>query len=338
MRVEYLSRGARWDQKLLCVTHSDRATEAERCSLNFLERRYGDPDRLPPSVPFDSLRPISEHQPYGGTVTIWEFPEGSFSKPRLVAFLRPNYKPQHAIWYQQRLWILGVDSLRIYQPDGTLLHKQITPVKVVEDPWLSGAHTILPDDTGNLVISCAASDSIILVDGMSLKVTGATRLPEDKYGYNYELSRRDSVVQHYITNDFQLTHLNCASPWRNGIVISTLIGAIGWFDPRGEYRELVRGFVGCHGVRREQTTGSLYFSDSCLGTIVFLDEQQSIRQRVGTGSIWLHDAQQLSSNIFAAGLTDQNCVKLLDISVGSEVGEIGGDDFGNGIQFLYYGN
>jgi hypothetical protein len=269
-------------------------------------------------------------------VTIWEFVEGNFSKPRLLAHLRPDCKPQHAIWYQQKLWILGVDRLEVYLFG--LVDKGLSLLKTIEDPWLSGAHTILPDGKGHVLLSCSASDSILSVDELTLEVVTALRLPEAIYGHNYALSRTDSVVEHYITNDFQLTHVNCAAPWHNGIVVSTLIhGAIGWFDSQGEYKELMRGFVGCHGVRSEHQTDDLYFSDSCLGTIVFLDENQTVKRRVATGSIWLHDAQQLTDNIFAAAVTDRNQVECIDIRSREVVSKISGSDFGMGPQFLYFG-
>ena len=115
------------------------------------------------------------------------------------------------------------------------------------------------------------------------------------------------------------------------------MGAIGWFDSRGFYQELVRGFVGCHGVRSENRRKNLYFSDSCLGTITFLDENRSIRRRAATGSIWLHDAQELVENVFAVALTDRNCIELIDSDTREVLTVISGDDFGRGTQFLYFG-
>jgi hypothetical protein len=209
--------------------------------------------------------------------------------------------------------------------------------RTVEDPWLSGAHTVFPDNRGHLLVSCAGSDSILLVDEHLLQVVDAFRLPESLYGRNFPLSRADSVVEHYVPNDLQLTHVNCAYPWREGILVSTLIGAIGWFDFAGHYKELFRGFVGCHGIRAQKHAGNLYFCDSCVGTVDFLDENCVIRRRISTGSRWLHDAQELTNNIIAVSVTDRNQVELIDASSGKVLTVISGKGYGMGPQFLYFG-
>jgi hypothetical protein len=205
------------------------------------------------------------------------------------------------------------------------------------DPWLSGAHTISPDGKGQLLITCSASDSVLLVDEKSLAVRSALRLPEAIYGRNFELHRNQSVVEHYIPNDLQLTHINCAVSWRGGIAISTLIqGALGWFDPQANYRELLRGFVGCHAVRVDCDTDRLYFCDSCLGTVVFLDEKLGIEKRIDVGSRWIHDSLQMHDRVFAVSITDANCVRLLDVESREIISELRGSEFGMGTQFLSY--
>jgi hypothetical protein len=55
------------------VTHSDRPTEPEYCALNYLEKRYDIPKRLPARVAFESLPHVSTQQPYTGTITVWQF-------------------------------------------------------------------------------------------------------------------------------------------------------------------------------------------------------------------------------------------------------------------------
>ena len=329
--IKFLDPGIDWRQKLLCITHSDRPTEDGRANLNFLETRFQKPNRLPPKCDFNTLTPISEHQTYHGSVTIWYFSEGDYSKPRLLLFLRPDYKPQHAIWYQEKLWILGVDRLEVYD-------SSLSRLALIEDTWLSGAHTIFPDGRGNLLVTCSASDSVLLIDEQSFAVASVLRLPESIYGHNFELSRTDSVVEHYITNDLQLTHINAASSWRNGIVVSTFIqGAIGWFNSQGKYKELLRGFVGCHGVRADTRTEQLYFCDTCLGTVIFLDNNLNIERRIATGSTWLHDAQQIEGDVFAVAAMDRNQVEIMDIQSRQVILTIPGHEFGLGTQFLYYG-
>jgi hypothetical protein len=332
VKIEYRRRGGDWRQKLFCVTHTERPVEQNLCNLNFLELRYADPNRLPPAEPFEALLPSLSHSPYKGVVTIWEFVRGDVRKPRLLAHIRPmDYKPQFAIWYKQRLWILGIEVLEVYDSNFSRL-------AVVKDPWLSGAHTIVPDQKGHLLVSCSASDTVLIIDDEEYKVIQALRMPESLYGFNYPLSRTDSVVDHYIVNDYQLTHVNCAWPWHTGIIITTLIqGAIGWFDESGNYEELLRGFVGCHGARIDHRTDQIYFCDSCLGTVVFLTSAYTIDCRVSTGSIWLHDAQQLYDNIFALSVADRNQVEIMDFSSREVIAAISGTDFGNSTQFVYYG-
>ncbi len=326
--------GVDWDKPLFCVTHADRITQLDRCDLNFLEKRYGDPERLANMPPFSSLTPISMHQPYGGAVTIWSLEDCGTITPRLNAYLRPEYKPQHAIWHKGILWVLGIDRLLLYKPQG----KAFQQVGLVEDPWLSGAHTITPDKEGNLLVSCAGSDSILIIDSSSLQVVSALRIPASVYGINYPLTRTDSVVEHFIPNDFQLAHVNCVWPWRDGAVISTLAqGAIGWFDSKGVYRELIRGFVGCHGIRARRDSDALYFSDSCIGIIVLLDEKMQIKNRIRIGSMWMHDALELNERVFAVTCADRNQVEFFDTQTRSVIGSINCKEFGEGPQFLSYG-
>jgi len=233
MKVTYKKKSANFNQKLLCITHTDRSFHIERGNLNFLEKRYSDPNRLPPQEPFESLIPSIEHSPYLGSVTIWEFEENDIQKPNLLAHLQSNsYKPQHAIWFKERFWILGVELLEVYDSNFSL-------VAVIYDPWLAGGHTITPDGKGHLLVTCSASDSILLIDENTYGIISAYRMPESLYGFNYPLTREDSVVDHYIINDYQLTHVNCAWPWRNGFLVSSLIpGAIGLFNKKENIKNI----------------------------------------------------------------------------------------------------
>lgn len=332
MKIIYKRRGANWQQNLLCITHSDRPVELELCNLNYLELRYSDPERLPPSQPFESLTTSIKHSPHLGEVTVWEFRDDNFRKPRLLLHLRPNnYKPQFAIWHQQQLWILGVEVLEVYDSN-------LSRLAVIRDPWLSGAHTIIPDQKGQLLVSCSASDSVLVIDQLTHKLVRALRMPNSLYGFNYHLSRTDSVVDHYIINDFQLTHINCAWPWRDGILVSTLIqGAIGKFNHDEKYTELLRGFIGCHGARIDQRTGRIFFADSCLGTVVFLTAAYTIDYRIDARSKWLHDVHQMNGNIFALSVADRNLIEIMDCTSRKVITDIPCNDFGNSTQFIYFG-
>ena len=332
MKIPYKQGELRPNRPVLCVTHSDRTNVPGECSLNYLEQRYARTDRLAALPPFKSLPHADNYSPYHGQVTLWEFLEGDWRRPVLVACLHPEFKPQHALWHAGRLWVLGVDRFEVY--DASLRR-----VAEVSDPWLAGGHTVAPDGEGRLLISCSASDSVLVVDEETYTVVAAHRMPEAVYGSNYPLTRTDSVIEHFISNDLQLTHINCASPWRGGIVVSTLIqGAIGWFDLDGAYRELLRGYVGCHGVRADLRTDQLFFCDSTTGTVVFLDDAMKIKARIATGSRWLHDAFQLIPNIFALAITDRNQVEIMDAVTRDVLSAIPGNDFGEGPLFLDFGS
>ena len=314
-------------RQYLCITHSDRPASLAKCELNYLEMRFSRSGRLPPKEPFTSLLPSKAHSPYGGEITIHEL--GAGFAPRLVARVRPEtYKPQHAIWYAGSLWVVGVEHVEVYDPG-------LRSVAKVQDPWLAGGHTLAPDGNGHILVSCAASDSILVIDATSFRVVQALRMPQELYGRNYDLRRTESVTDHYITNDLQITHVNCAAPWRDGILMSSLIpGAIGWFDRNGEYSELLRGFVGCHGVRAI-SADLIYFCDSCVGTLMILDGNMRLRQRVATGSRWLHDAVYISAEVFALAVYDSAEVWFMDVASRKVIYKLDCGAYG-GPQFLAF--
>ncbi len=318
-----------WDAPLLCVTHSQRAVDLARCSRDFLIERYRRPDRLPPATPFDELRPSIDHSPFKGDVTVWSLQR--LDRPQLLAHLRPDaYKPQHAIWHEGRLWVLGVETLQV-------LDASLRVTATVDDPWLAGGHTLWPDGRGGLLATCSASDAVLTLDAASLRVSEAWRLPEAIYGRNYDLTRDMSVVEHFIDNDRQLAHLNAAVPWRGGMLVSTLIqGAIGYRGPDGSYVELTRGHVGCHGVRADDA-GRIHFCDSCAGTLLRLGPDGRSRVLIDLGTPWLHDAHEIAPGLFAFAVADRNTVEFVDLATGNVLGVIDGSPYGQSTQFLWYG-
>lgn len=319
------------ERKLLWITHSDRPHDPEKCALNYLESRYSKPDRLPPAEPFESLIASGHYSPYGGWISAYDVGADGTSPAVLVCAFRPkDYKPQHCIWLHDAIWVVGVEHVEVYD-----MH--LRTIERIEDPWLAGGHTIAPTGDGSLIVSCSASDSILWIDEASRRVVSAQRFPESIYGHNYNLARTDSVVQHYITNDQQLTHVNCAWPYQNGVLTSALIpGAIGYFDQGGAFSELLRGFVGCHGARSRTDTGTIYFCDSCTGTLVMLNEKMGITRRLATGSSWLHDAVQISGNLFATAIYDTSYVALQDVASKETIQKIDCQSFG-APQFLWFG-
>ena len=302
-----------------------------RCDINSLEKRFVSPIRLPALQPFDTLRPSRTHTPYLGSISLYDIGEDGRRSPEMVCAFRPDtYKPQHGAWLDGKLWVLGAEHIEVYDAD-------LKTVREIRDPWLAGNHTIAANGRGELIVSASASDSVLTVNAETGEITGARRLPEDFYGFNYPLARQDSVVDHYIIDDDQLTHVNCAWPWRGGVLVSSLIqGAVGWFDPDGKYHELLSGFVGCHGARVRNDVEEIFFSDSCSGMLVFVDFQGRVVRRVGTGSRWLHDAIQIRGDLFAAAPFDHNEVILLDVTTRDVVSRIPCDARG-AAQFLSFG-
>jgi hypothetical protein len=315
------------DRRYLCVVHSDRPLQLEQCELNFLERRYERADRLPPREPFEALAPARTFAAFGGEVTVHDIGRDGRDPPRLAARLRPpRGKPQHAVWHERRLWVLGAERIEVYDD-------RLVLVATIEDPWLAGGHTIAPDARGHMLVSCSASDSVLVVDEAGLRVVDALRMPERLYGRNYELGRADSVVDHYIGNDAQLTHINSAQPWREGILTSALIpGAIGWFDRERRYHELLRGFVGCHGARAVSAE-EFHFCDSCLGALVFADSRGRVLRRIATGSKWLHDAVRVGGDVYALALYDRRQVWFVDAATRETLYVVDCESFGSP-QFL----
>lgn len=309
MNVELNKLTDHLGRPLLCVVHTDRPMQEPRNDINYLERRFDSALRLPPAQPFETLEPSSAFSPYLGTITVYNIGETGERPPELVCAFKPGtYKPSHAMWHNDRLWVLGGEHIEVYDA-------HLNSLKVIRDPWLAGTHTIAPDDHGRVLVSCSASDAILAFDAGTGDLSQFWRVPEDRYGRNYSLDRAHSVVDHYIDNDRQLTHINCGWPWRGGLLVSLLIqGAIGWSDGNGGYRELVRGFVGCHGARVRSDIEEIYFADSCSGMLVFLDPHGVIIRRVGTGSRWLHDAVQIGGDLFAVAPFDFNEVVLLNVA------------------------
>jgi hypothetical protein len=163
-----------------------------------------------------------------------------------------------------------------------------------------------------------------MVDLVSGAVEAMHRMPESLYGANYALDQHSDLQAHYVSNDQQTTHINSVAPAGDEkLLVSALIpGAIGVFDLRnGRYTEISRGFKGCHGARC-CPDGQIYFSDSCCGCLVFIDEHGHVVQRFDLGSAWMHDAQSIGNGRYVAALADRNCCVVFDAAQGRIVQEV----------------
>jgi glycosyltransferase involved in cell wall biosynthesis len=314
----------------LVLTHSSRGANLARCSPQFLASRFGDPGRLGSLPPFDSLRPA--RQLYSGAVSFFRISgsagDGRSGRARLavapLGVIRCRDKLQHVTPIDARHLLAGfehhVERWRLSAP---LADFDAVGVPTVEGrfahPHLAGLHTVETLSPGRAVLSCAASDAILLLDLETGAVERTLRLPESLYGTGYPLTPGSDLGRHYIHDELQTAHPNAAFADHIGrwVTVSTLIqGAVGIFDLRdGSYQEVTRGFVGCHGARFNQAE-EIYFADSATGSLVVLGDDGRIARRFATGSRWLHDVQQVHGSLYAFALADRNELCIYDTARG----------------------
>jgi hypothetical protein len=205
----------------------------------------------------------------------------------------------------------------------------------IDDNWFGGLHTVFAVNDDVCIVSSAGADAVLWVDLSARRVIRRWRLPAQLYGVNYELSPDMSVADHYIHNDIQLGHLNCAYPdGRGGCFISTLIqGDIGHVDQAGNYSLLDRGYVGCHGVRLAHNGRDLYFADSCSGRLMRIEPGRRAGEVTRVDSKWLHDVEQVDVNLFWFCLGDKNEAALIDVTHDRELGRFAFGNRGADVQF-----
>lgn len=308
---------------VLTLTHSSRETDLERCSVQFLTRRYSDPARLAGLPPFESLPPAPTL--YSGAVSLFvAFEDGSGRLHlRRLGSVRSRDRIQHAALLPSGDVLVGFEH-RVVRWRSRLPIAEMDRIDAMdfqvaarfEHPHMAGLHTVEPLGPDRVVISCSSPDALLVLDLGEGKLERILRLPRDLYGRNYDLAPGMDLRRHYIPDDLQIAHLNAAfaDPTGRWLAVSTLIqGAIGVFDlETGRYEEVTRGFVGCHGARFDDR-GNLYFADSATGTLVFLTEEGKIARRFSTGSRWLHDVRQLRGSVYAFALADANELRVYDI-------------------------
>lgn len=327
--------------RLLLVTHTSRSVDLAHCALNTLSSRYGAPERLADVPPFSSLPSLDAG---------WRSYEGSLSIHHLtthadawqateLAHFSPGRKIQHAAIVGSHLVLCFEDTVEIF--DDWWSPKGIAPLEncrptVIDDPWFAGLHTVFPESGTTALVSSSAADAVLRIDIEVGRVIDRLRLPSGRYGTNYELSAADSVKQHFIHNDLQIGHVNCASPMPDGgILLSALIpGLIGTFDAQGTFGEVTSGYVGAHGARFDADSGLLYFADSCLGALVFIDAAGVVKRRFSVDSRWLHDVQALAPGVFAFARAEFNCVDVHDIDGGIMLARLQFPDDRGSVQFL----
>jgi hypothetical protein len=306
---------------VLTLTHSSRTTNLARCSVQFLTRRFGDPNRLLDLPPLESLPPAEVL--YSGAVSFHRvLMEGGRLRLKSLGHVRNRDRIQDAAMLAADDLLIGFENRlerwRLSVPIGRLRRIAAARIEVFEHPHLVGLHTVEPLGEGRVAVACSTPDAVLIVNLARGVVERTLRLPSSLYGQGYELSEAADMRRHAIPDEAQTTHVNAAH--RAGgsrLVVSTLIqGAIGCFDlGSGGYEEICRGFVGCHGARMS-AEGETYFADSAGGMLVFLTPEGEIARRFATGSRWLHDVQQIAGSVYAFALADCNELRLYDVASG----------------------
>jgi len=308
---------------ILTLTHSSRPLQPERCSVQFLTRRFGRRDRLTELPPFAQLAPAPTL--YSGAVSFYLASEDSAGRFHLrrLGQVRSRDRIQHVVVLPSGELLVGYEHRVVrWRPRARLTDLEridagdFTVTGRCDHPHLVGLHTIDSLGDGPIALSCAAADAVLLLDPAASRVERALRMPRDLYGHSYDLAPGMDLRRHYIRDEMQATHVNAAFGDSTGrwIAVSTLIqGAVGVFDlETGRYEEITRGFVGCHGARFDDK-GNLYFADSTTGHLVVLSDDGKIARRFAVVSRWLHDVQQLRGPVHAFALADANELQVWDV-------------------------
>lgn len=318
----------------LAITHTSRVWDWERCAQDYLRERYRRPNRLDGLPPFEQLPSAEQSRSYQGRLTLFDLTidaNGFHIAARRC--IDSEHKLNHACNMNGQL-VICLDDYVATVP--ATAEDSSYRIDRIDDVWFAGLQMIFPVDDTHCVVSASAPDALMLLDLSARRVTRRWRVPADRYGHNYTLTEASSVHDHFIANDMQLAHLNCAFPdGHGGFWISTLAqGDIGHVAPDGIYELVASGFVGCHGIRYSRELDSLYFCDSCNGRLISIGASRVPRVIGKVESRWLHDAQHLVGDIFLLCLGDQNAIVLLDASSNVELARFDMRARGENVQYV----
>lgn len=319
------------------VSHTSRRWTPALGDRDYLVERYTKPGRLHDLPPFESLPP--NNAPYHGRLTLCRIEiSPSAVTSRILQHYDSPEKIQHVCVAGGEIVVCFDSGLAVFAR-GEGSHVEPIPERMerVADPWFGGLHTVVPgDDERTCLVSSSGADAILWLDVPRRKVVRRWRLPASRYGANYALDDTTWLRDHYISNDLQLGHLNCAAPDGRGGVFCSVLGQgdVGRVDENGGFDLLVSGFVGCHGVRYDRRADLLYFCDSCRGRLMRVDGRDRATVLFDADSRWLHDAVHLGEGVFLITLGDTNRLALVDTANGRWLAEW---DFGSvdgTLQFL----
>lgn len=330
--------GRRPIRSLICVSHTSRTWDWSRCERAYLRERYAKPGRLENLPAFETLAPCGGPFAYYGGASIFCL-EVSEDAVRLYPrrLFDSEFKLSHMAVVGGRLvlcfltFLYVLDDLSQPVEDLDLLNGP----GHISDPWFGGLQTVFAADGDLCIVSASWSDAVLWVDVARKKVVRRWRLPGEIYGRNYDLTAEMSVHDHYIFNDIQLGHINCASPCGDGRCVISVLGQgdIGLVDADGGFHLLATGHVGCHGARPAADGSHFYFSDSCDGRLLRIDGD-TVNSVARTDSKWLHDAMEIGPDLHLLALGDLNRLALHDARQGSVVAEWFMGELGENVQFL----
>jgi hypothetical protein len=322
------------------LTHTSRNWDWTRCTREFFIKRYSDPHRLRNLPPFEELSSNQGQQFYSGGMTLLELAiDGRAAHVTSRRCIDSRFKIQHGSYVGKRLVLCFEDFLCVI-PDAedSVAEIDLRPGSEwrVDDNWFGGLHTVFPVDDNTCIVSSSAADAVLWVNLVARRVVRRWRLPTEIYGANYELTPDMSVSDHYIPNDMQLAHLNCAYPdGKGGCYVSTLIqGDIGHVDLDGKYSILGRDYIGCHGVRLSRNSEHVYFTDSCTGRLMRLKSGGGAIEMHRVDSQWLHDIEQVEGDLYWFCLGDKNEAALIDVGSHRELGRFAFGSRGANVQFV----
>jgi hypothetical protein len=324
---------------LILLTHSSRPVDFAQCDEAVLRRRYASPDRLKSLPPFESLASIEKFRMYSGGVSALELSLSDRQVDlRLLRSFDPGIKLQHVAICGDRLIGCLEDALVCVDRLDSLADPTVLrpgSAARIDDPWFAGLHTAFAVGPNLVVVSASAADAVLWVDLERRCVTQRTRLFTARCGANYVLAPDMDLRSHFLHNDLQVAHLNCAWPHHDRVYVSSLIGGnIVRLDTDGSQTPLISGYVGCHGARITKGGEMLYFADSCHGRLVICDLNGAIRSTFTIDSKWLHDVHHVTDNIFLFCASDRNRLDLIDVSRKRTLVSRNFDDCGASLQFL----
>lgn len=321
------------------LSHSSRHWNSEQCDREYLRQRWAKPGRLEHLPPFDSLPPHAA--PYYGLLSIFRVELSTHGiSGRLLHHYVSSEKVVHAAVVGGRIVVAFDDGAAAFTRLETDECIAADSGQRLADPWFGGLHTVIPVDDTTCMVSSSGADAILWLDVTSDSVVRRWRLPQARYGTNYDLDSTTWLTEHYVANDFQLGHLNCASPdGRGGAFVSVLgQGDLLHVSATGDAKLLATGYVGCHGIRPfAGQSDSAYFCDSCSGRLMRVNGQ-GVQTLFETGSRWLHDAVQLTGGLFLMTLGDRNALILADVERGRALAEWDFSGAEGTVQFLNVAN